>query len=335
MFAKFSPDGGRVAYVRANDLWVEDIAHGQGHAPDVRRRRPRSSTARPTGSTRRSSTSATGSAGARTARTSRYWHFDTAHVGDFSLINDTDTTYPVVTKIPYPKAGTTNSAARIDVVSAAGGTPRGIALPGDPRETLRPPHGVGRGPDGDRAPADEPAPEHQRRLARGSGDRPGRARCFRDEDKAWVDVVDAWQWLPGNPSCSGSASATAGATRAAIPRDAGTARLLTPGDFDILTVEGVDEKAGYLYFIASPDDATRRYLYRARLDGKGAAERVTPANQPRDARLQDLARRALRDPHATRPPTGRRSSTSCSLPAHKSVRDARGQRGARRRRSRR
>ena len=28
MFARFSPDGGRAAYVRGNDLWVEDVASG-------------------------------------------------------------------------------------------------------------------------------------------------------------------------------------------------------------------------------------------------------------------------------------------------------------------
>ena len=28
MFAKFSPDGGRVAYVRENNLYVEDLASG-------------------------------------------------------------------------------------------------------------------------------------------------------------------------------------------------------------------------------------------------------------------------------------------------------------------
>jgi dipeptidyl-peptidase-4 len=29
MFAKFSPDGRQVAFVRANDLWVTDLASGQ------------------------------------------------------------------------------------------------------------------------------------------------------------------------------------------------------------------------------------------------------------------------------------------------------------------
>ena len=45
-----------------------------------------------------------------------YWQFDTTGVGIFSLINNTDTLYPVITRIPYPKAGTTNSAVRIGVV---------------------------------------------------------------------------------------------------------------------------------------------------------------------------------------------------------------------------
>ena len=39
----------------------------------------------------------------------------------------------------------------------------------------------------------------------------------------------------------------------------------------------VDEKNNLLYFMASPENATQAYLYRCRLDGKGKAERVTPA----------------------------------------------------------
>jgi dipeptidyl-peptidase-4 len=55
-------------------------------------------------------------------------------------------------------------------------------------------------------------------------------------------------------------------------------RLLTPGAFDILSVEGMDEKT--VFFIASPDDAVRRYLYAAPLDGSKAPERISPVGQP-------------------------------------------------------
>jgi dipeptidyl-peptidase-4 len=61
-----------------------------------------------------------------------------------------------------------------------------------------------------------------------------------------------------------------------IGRNGGNTLLLTPGSFDILSVEAVDEAGGWVYVIASPDDPGQRYLYRARLDGAGALERVTP-----------------------------------------------------------
>src|SRR5262249_10712647 len=45
-------------------------------------------------------------------------------------------------------------------------------------------------------------------------------------------------------------------------------------------VVGVDSAAGYVYYTASPDNATQLYLYRTRLDGKGKQERITPKDQP-------------------------------------------------------
>jgi dipeptidyl-peptidase-4 len=277
LFAKFSPEGGRVAYVRANDVWAEDIESGK-----ITRL-----------TTDGSATIINGTSdwvyeeefGVRDGfrwspdgKDIAYWHFDTSGVGDFSLINDTDTTYPIVTKWGYPTVGTTNPAVRIEVVSAAGGTPRGIALPGHPRDHYVPRmewvEGTG-----------ELVLQYMNRLQNFNdvylaNAKTGEARrMLHDEDKAWVDVVDSWQWLPGKDLLW--VSEQHGWRHAyAAPRDATPMRLLTPGEFDILSVEGVDDKNGLLYFIASPDDATRRYLYRARLDGKGAAVRVTPANEP-------------------------------------------------------
>src|SRR4030095_5255394 len=107
------PDGTRVAYVRANDLWVEDLADGK-----ITRL-----------TTDGSSTVVNGTAdwvyeeefkvrdGFRWSPDGRniaYWRFDTSSVGDYSLINDTDATYPVVKKYGYPTAGTTNSSVRLN-----------------------------------------------------------------------------------------------------------------------------------------------------------------------------------------------------------------------------
>ena len=52
--------------------------------------------------------------------------------------------------------------------------------------------------------------------------------------------------------------------------------LITKGDFDVVKINSIDEKGGYVYYIASPENFTQRYLYRSRIDGKGFAERVSP-----------------------------------------------------------
>jgi dipeptidyl-peptidase 4 len=56
--------------------------------------------------------------------------------------------------------------------------------------------------------------------------------------------------------------------------------LLTPGPYDIIDRSNIDEKGGWYYFYASPDNATQKYLYRVPLDGSGVLERITPQDQP-------------------------------------------------------
>jgi dipeptidyl-peptidase-4 len=51
---------------------------------------------------------------------------------------------------------------------------------------------------------------------------------------------------------------------------------LTPGEFDITQMGAIDETGGWLYFLASPENITQRYLYRTRLDGAGDMQRITP-----------------------------------------------------------
>ncbi|MCP4707790.1 MAG: hypothetical protein GY869_04125 [Planctomycetes bacterium] len=63
-------------------------------------------------------------------------------------------------------------------------------------------------------------------------------------------------------------------------RDGMEQALLTPGDYDIIEFIEIDESGGWFYYYASPDNATQKYLYRARLDGSGKTEQITPANQP-------------------------------------------------------
>jgi dipeptidyl-peptidase-4 len=102
---------------------------------------------------------------------------------------------------------------------------------------------------------------------------------YQDRDDTWVDFNESFTWLDNGKrllfqtECDGLRHAYA------VARD-GDARLITKESFDLISVASVDETNGWLYYLASPDNAVQRYLYRTRLDGSGRAERVTPADQP-------------------------------------------------------
>ena len=64
-----------------------------------------------------------------------------------------------------------------------------------------------------------------------------------------------------------------------ISKDGKQNRLVTPGNFDVTALLGPDPEDQWLYYIASPENATQRYLYRIKLDGKGKPERITPNDQ--------------------------------------------------------
>ena len=75
----------------------------------------------------------------------------------------------------------------------------------------------------------------------------------------------------------------------------------------MISVAGVDEAGGWLYFIASPENPTQLYLYRTKLDGSRQAERLTPADQPGTHSYDISPNARLGDSHRTRrfgsPPT--------------------------------
>jgi dipeptidyl-peptidase-4 len=277
MFAKFSPDSSQVAYVRGNDIYVEPVGGG----PATRL------------TSDGSETTVNGTSdwvyeeelGVRDcfrwspdSTQVAYWQFDTTGVGIFSLINNTDTLYPVVTRIPYPKVGTTNSAVRVGVVGAGGGTTRWIKTPGDPRDDY-----LARLEWVDAATvAIQQLNRLQNRHDVLLADVPsgGTRRVFRDESETWIEAPDAARWIDRNRAFLVLSERDGWQHVYRVARDGGAPSLVTRFDADVTDLVEVDERGGWLYFLASPENATQRYLYRAKLDGSAAPERVTPKAQP-------------------------------------------------------
>lgn len=276
MFAKLSPDATRAAYVRANDLWVEELASGV-----ITRLTSDGSPTSINGTSdwvyEEEFDLRDGFRWSPDGESLAYWHFDSSGVPLYTLMNTTDSLYPSMTSIPYPKAGQTNSAVKVGVVSALGGATCWLELPGDPRQMYVPRM------EWVEATGELVLQQMDRRqqantvwLVDGDTLEP---RVFLEErePEAWLDVVDDWRWLPGGELFW--ISERDGWRHAWAVSRAGQWRCLTPGEYDLSAVLGVDEARGLLYVQASPTDSARRYLHRVPLAG-GPSERVTPEELP-------------------------------------------------------
>ena len=275
MYAKFDPSGTRVGYVRENDLYAEELATGK-----ITRLTLDGSRTVINGNFDWVYEEELGlhdgwrwsPDGSRIA----YWQLTADKVRDFMLYRTTDSLYSSLVPVQYPKAGEENSAARIGVVSAAGGPTRWLAFVGDPRN-----HYLARMEWA--ASSEEVVVERLNRLQNTNelllGDaRTGALRpILTEHDSAWVDVVDQPVWLAGGKAVTWTSERDGWNKVYVVPRAGGPAKLITPGGYDVLDISGTDERSGWLYYIAAPNDPARRYLWRAHLDGSGAPERVTPA----------------------------------------------------------
>lgn len=278
MFAKFSPDGMKVGYVRENNIYVENPADGKITAI----------------TTDGSKTLVNGTSDwvneeefnlrdcwrwSPDNKSVAYWQFDTTGSRDFILIDDTKDLYPVLTYIPYPKAGTTNAAVRVGVVNADGGATQWMNTPGDLRQNY-----IAMMDWTDNS--NELIIQHMNRLQNTdqlmiADAKSGAVKTILTEkDDAWVDLLmPQMQWLDGGKSFLWLSERNGWRQVYKVSRDGADVKNITPGDYDVEDISAVDESGGWIYFIASPTDATQRYLFRRKLDGSGGLEQVTPETQ--------------------------------------------------------
>jgi dipeptidyl-peptidase 4 len=278
MFAKFSPDGRRVGYVRENNIYVEDIETGRTLAL--------------TEDGTRETINGTfdwvyeeefglrdGFRWSPDGANIAYWQLDASGIGQFLMINNTDSLYSFTIPVQYPKAGTTNSASRIGVVSASGGETVWVQDHDNPREHY--PARMEWAANSDELiiqHLNRPQNTNEVRLA--DAETGATRTVFVDHDDAWLDVVDDLIWMDGGARFTWVSERDGYRHVYIADRETGHLTTVTDGDYEIVSVAKIDPVGGWLYFIGSLDNATERYLYRVPLDGSGGEpERLSPTYQ--------------------------------------------------------
>lgn len=277
MFAKFSPDGTRVAYVSNNNIYVEDIDSGK-----ITQLTKDGSDTIVNGTFdwvyEEEFSCRDGFRWSPDGKHIAYWQSDTKGTGVFDIINNVDSIYAKVIHFPYPKAGTTNSAVKVGYVSSTGGNTTWIAIPGDPRNNYLP--RMEFIPESDELfiqQLNRPQNTNKVWIAKISDN--SLNNIFTDTDAAWLDTNDNIQWLKDNRYFTWESERSGWRHLYRISRDGKEIQPITKGDFDYISPVGTDLQKGWVYFIASPDNFTQRYLYRAKAFGNGEVERVSPMEQ--------------------------------------------------------
>ncbi|MEP0354545.1 S9 family peptidase [Paraglaciecola sp.] len=274
MFGKFSPDGLKFAYVMHNNIYVQDLK-----------------TRKITALTSDGSDNVINGLfdwayeeefsirdGFRWSPDSKriaFWQLDTHAAKNFLIINNTDTLYPEVTAIPYPKVGEENAAAKIGVVSVVNAKTQWVKLPGIAKDMYL--------PRMDWANNNEQLLIQQMNrkqdtntLFYANADTGEAQRFLVEEEETFIELMVEPKWLKQSDDFIWQSEKEGWKHIHRVSRDGKSYIDLTPGEFDVTQFVSIDEENGWLYFIASPDNVSQRYLQRTRLDGSGQMEQVTP-----------------------------------------------------------
>ncbi|MDO7173088.1 S9 family peptidase [Mariniflexile sp. AS56] len=285
MFAKISPDGKLAAYVSENNIYVEDLSTSKIKAL----------------TTDGSVTLINGTFdwvyeeefacrdGFRWSPDSKsiaYWQIDASDIKKFYMINNTDAIYSELVPLEYPKVGETPSACKVGVVNVDDAKTTWMNIPGDARQ-----HYLVRM---------EFIPSTEKLLIQQLNRKQNQSKLFiaepktgtsrliqQEEDAAWVDIYQAGNkytvdftnnfiWNNEGKNILWATEKDGWRHLYNVSLEGKKEQLITKGAYDFIDLSFIDTKKGYVYFMASPNNATQSYLYKTKLNGKGKLELVSP-----------------------------------------------------------
>ncbi len=317
MFAKFSPDAAKVAFVSELNIYVEDLGTRK-----IKQITTDGGDNIINGTFdwvyEEELSCRDGFRWSPDGNNIAYWQSDTKAVGTFYMINNVDSIYSKPIPLPYPKVGTELSAVKVGVVPTEGGETKWFDIPGDPQN-----HYLARMdfiPNSNEVMVQQlNRRQNTNKIWIGDTKTMSINTILTETDEAFLDVHDDIRWLENEQYFTWSSERDGWFHLFKVSRDGKTVAPITKGDFDVVNINCIDPKGGYVYYIASPENFTQRYLYRSPIDGKGEAERITPSSQSGQSSYQisaDAKWGIQIFENATTPP----KYSLVSLPKHKEIR---------------
>lgn len=287
MFAKFSPDGAKAAYVSEYNLYVEDLASGNVQQL--------------TSDGNRKLINGTfdwvyeeeffcrdGFRWSPDSKQLAYWQIDARKTKDYLMVDNTDSVYPFAVPVEYPIAGEPPSPFKIGVVDIASAKTKWMDIATDPVLQSYVPRVEWAGNNNELIVQHLNRYQNQSDLLLCNTQTGASQVIYTEKDSAWIDILPlwdndyiwgGWDWIGGGKEFIWASEKDGWRHLYRVTRDGKKEVRITNGDYDVMEISAIDEKNGYVYFMASPKNGTQKYLYRTKLNGKGPAERVSPAGQ--------------------------------------------------------
>ena len=280
MFAKFSSDNENVAYVSKHNIYVENLNTGKITPLTT------DGTDKIINGTfdwvyEEELAARDGFRWSPDGKSIAFWRVDATSTKFHFMINNIDSLYPVIVPVEYPKAGEKPSSVKIGIVNIDSVQTNWLNIPGEPDNNYL----VRMKWLNNESVMVIQLNRNQNQVTMYDCNRKsGSARViYKEESTSWIDVFDIsageydtfpCQFVDNGKAFLWSSDADGWMHIYKISLDGKSKELVTKTNFDAY-FKAYNEKTKTIYFIASPTDATQRYLYETNLSSK-KTKRVTP-----------------------------------------------------------
>jgi dipeptidyl-peptidase-4 len=283
MFAKFNPQGTKVAYVNKSNhnIYIEDLATG------TIKQITKDGTDRIINGTfdwvyEEEFGCKDGFRWSPDGNAIAYWKLDASTIRNFLMINNTDSIYSYTIPIEYPKVGQAPSACTIWTYQLTTDATTPVHVPGDAIQ-----HYI---------PRMEWSLDSKQIILQQLNRKQNESKIYlvdvannthkniyTETSDSWIDIKSrwnnndpsGWDWIQ-NGKAFIWVSEKDGWRKIYRIDLMGNEKLITKADYDIINLKLMDTKGETIYFSASPTNATQNYLYSVSTKG-GTPKRLTPA----------------------------------------------------------